>query len=52
MVMNCLEVIKGLLDSHEAYLALNTPESDWDEYDHMMFPRWIAARKLVDNAEV
>lgn len=44
-----LEIITGLLDSFEAYIALNKPENEWDEYDYMMLPRWKAAHALVER---
>lgn len=44
-----LELLSGLLDSFEAYTALNKPEAEWDEYDHMMHPRWKAANELVKS---
>jgi hypothetical protein len=41
--------IVGLLDSIEAYSAERKPENEWDEYDYMMNPRWMAAKALVDR---
>ena len=46
---NLLAALRGLLDSFEAYSALNKPENEWDEYDYMMFPRWKAAKSLVEK---
>ena len=47
-----LEALKGVLDSYEAYLAINEskPESHWDEYDYMMIPKWRAAQAAIKKA--
>lgn len=43
------EILVSLLDSIEPYFALTLPREEWDEYDHMMNPRWIAAKAIVDE---
>ena len=39
------ELLRELCKSFECYAALNKPEKDWDEYDHMMNPVWQRANK-------
>ncbi len=38
-------LLRELCKSFECYAALNKPEKDWDEYDHMMNPVWQRANK-------
>lgn len=47
-----LEALKGILDSYEAYLALNEskPEDQWDEYDCAFLPKWRAAQAAIKKA--
>jgi hypothetical protein len=40
-----------LMDSIEAYEAEKRPEDQWDEYDYMMLPRWISARRFLDGQD-
>jgi len=44
-----LKALEGVLDSIEAYSAERKPKNEWDEYDYMMNPRWMAAKALVDR---
>jgi hypothetical protein len=37
-----------LSKSHEFYSAHNKPESEWDEYDYMVYPIWIKLGKLLE----
>jgi hypothetical protein len=41
-------ILKGLMDSIECYEAMNRPFDQWDEYDHIMLPKWQEAKKLLD----
>lgn len=46
-----LELQLAALDvckSFECYSALKKPESEWDEYDYLMYPKWIALTKLLN----
>jgi hypothetical protein len=45
-----LEASRGVLHSFENYTSQHKPESEWDEYDHMMFPLWAALRAAIDAA--
>lgn len=36
-----------LLTSFENYTSENKPESEWDEYDHMMLPKWKRLREAL-----
>lgn len=47
-----LEALEGLMDCYDAHHAIHNekPESDWDEYDYMMIPRWRAALRLIKKA--
>lgn len=42
-------IIYDLNASFECYAAHHKPESEWDEYDHMMFPRWRRAVKALEG---
>jgi hypothetical protein len=46
-----LSVLRGVLDSIEAYIAIHKPEEEWDEYDYMMLPRWKAAHALMEKLD-
>lgn len=48
-----LEALKGVMNSIDAYVALNEnkPESEWDEYDYMMIPKWKFAKQVLAKAE-
>lgn len=39
--------LAGVLKSYDAYLLLNDPPDDLDEYDEMMLPAWRRAASLV-----
>ena len=46
------EVYQLLLDlskSFEYYCAINKPKSEWDEYDHMMYPIWLRLKELLEK---
>ena len=45
-----LEALEPLTDSFECYVADNKPQQEWDEYDHMMLPRWQKAREAIKKA--
>lgn len=47
-----LEALEGLMDCYDAHHAIHDekPESNWDEYDYMMIPRWRAALSLIKRA--
>jgi hypothetical protein len=44
-------ILRGVLDSIEAYIAIHKPEEEWDEYDYMMLPRWKAAHALMEKLD-
>jgi hypothetical protein len=44
-----LTELTSLLDGHEAYAASEKNWPDWDEYDRMMYPRWLAAKELLER---
>jgi hypothetical protein len=44
-----LAALTSLMDSHEAYAASEKNWPDWDEYDRMMYPRWLAAKELLER---
>lgn len=45
-----LEALEGVMGSIEAYEAGGKPEIEWDEYDHMMIPKWRAAFAAIKKA--
>ena len=42
-----IAVLAGLCASFECYAAGHKPADEWDEYDTLMFPRWLAAMMLL-----
>lgn len=50
---DALDIIEGLMNSAEAYFILEKSPLEYDEYDSMMAPAWIAARQfLLDNGRL
>jgi hypothetical protein len=45
--------VRGIMDSFEAHIALRDqkPESEWDEYDEMMIPKWRALDAALKECE-
>lgn len=37
-----------LCKSYECYSTLHKPESEWDEYDQMMYPTWNELAELLE----
>jgi hypothetical protein len=45
------EASRDVLKSVENYFCQRKPESEWDEYDHMMAPYWERFRDLLSPKE-
>lgn len=50
-VSELIAATEGLMASFENYASINRFQEEWDEYDHMMFPRWAAARAALAKAK-
>jgi hypothetical protein len=46
-----IAVIKDLMKSYECYTAQNKEQTYWDDYDHWMSPKWLAAVKFIEEIE-
>lgn len=44
-----LDIINGLQMSVENYFSSRKPETEWDEYDYMMFPKWIRLQDFLEK---
>ena len=43
-----ISAVDDITKSYECYSALHKPETEWDEYDYMMYPKW---KKLLEILE-
>ncbi len=46
-VQELLEAVIKIMVSYENYCADEKPEEQWDEYDHMMYPKWMELRRIM-----
>lgn len=44
-----ISLLRELTKSFEFYSALHKPETEWDEYDYMMYPIWIRVAEFLDE---